>query len=110
MLRPSPERAPAEGPLVAVFAGMHGNEPAGIRALENVFARIRAEGYAYASAGENIAWGHPTPEAVVGAWLASPGHCRNIMNADYRVVGIGYAYDPESEFGHYWTQNFAAGH
>lgn len=60
--------------------------------------------------GENIAAGYQTAEAATAGLMRSPGHCRNIMNGEYRVVGIGYAYDPESEFGHYWTQDFAAGH
>ena len=32
------------------------------------------------------------------------------MNPAFNVIGIGYAYDPMSEFGHYWTQDFAASH
>jgi uncharacterized protein YkwD len=64
-------------------------------------ARIRAEGYSYNSAGENIAWGYPSPEAVVSAWLASPGHCRNIMNGGYAEIGLGRE-------GSFWTQVFGS--
>jgi uncharacterized protein YkwD len=64
-------------------------------------ARIRAEGYSYRSAGENIAWGYPSPEAVVSAWLASPGHCRNIMNSGYSEIGLGRE-------GTFWTQVFGS--
>ena len=60
--------------------------------------------------GENIAAGQTTPEDVVDGWMHSPGHCRNIMNPDYRTIGIGYAYVDGSPYGHYWTQDFAAGH
>ena len=60
--------------------------------------------------GENIAAGSATPEAVVQGWMNSPGHCANIMNPQYRVIGIGYAFDDASTFGHYWTQDFAASH
>ena len=41
---------------------------------------------------ENLAWGteeRGTPAAVVAAWLASPGHRRNILARRLRVVGIG---------------------
>jgi uncharacterized protein YkwD len=31
------------------------------------------------------------------------------MNPDYRVAGMGYAYDRNSQFRHYWTQKFAGG-
>ncbi len=60
--------------------------------------------------GENIAAGQSTPEEVVQGWMESPGHCRNIMNPDYRTIGIGYAEVDGSPFGRYWTQDFAAGH
>ena len=30
--------------------------------------------------GENIAAGQPSPQSVVNAWMASPGHCTNIMS------------------------------
>ena len=60
--------------------------------------------------GENIAAGNATAAEAVEALMNSPGHCRNIMNPDYHVVGYGYAYDPSSSFGNYWTQNFAGSH
>jgi uncharacterized protein YkwD len=60
--------------------------------------------------GENIAAGQPTAADVVEGWMNSPGHCRNIMSPDYHVIGIGYAFVEGSDFGHYWTQDFAAGH
>jgi uncharacterized protein YkwD len=60
--------------------------------------------------GENIAAGSATPEDVVRGWMGSPGHCANIMSPQFRVIGIGYAFDGGSTFGHYWTQNFAASH
>jgi uncharacterized protein YkwD len=50
--------------------------------------------------GENIAWGYTTPEAVVAGWMASPGHCANIMNAQFTETGVGY-YNSS-----YWTQTF----
>ncbi len=60
--------------------------------------------------GENIAAGQSTPEEVVQGWMESPGHCRNIMNPEYRTIGIGYGVVPGSPYGTYWTQDFAAGH
>jgi len=60
--------------------------------------------------GENIAAGQGTAAEAVEGFMNSPGHCRNIMNPDYKVVGLGYAFVPGSDFGHYWTQDFAAGH
>src|SRR4030095_13368283 len=42
--------------------------------------RITAAGYHWSSWGENIAQGYSTEQIVMNAWLASEGHCTNIMN------------------------------
>ncbi|MCP2013123.1 uncharacterized protein YkwD [Deinococcus sp. HSC-46F16] len=68
--------------------------------------RISATGYAWRTIGENIAAGQTTPEQVVAGWLASEGHCRNIMNPSFRELGVGYAQG--GSYGHYWVQNFGA--
>jgi uncharacterized protein YkwD len=52
-------------------------------------ARISAAGFDWSSVGENIATGFQTPTAVVHAWMASTGHCQNILNPAYRYVGTG---------------------
>ncbi len=42
--------------------------------------------------GENLAWGTlslSTPQAIVSAWVASPGHLANILEAQYKDTGIG---------------------
>jgi uncharacterized protein YkwD len=70
------------------------------------WARMEAAGYAWSRAGENIAWGYRTPAAVVAGWLASPGHCRNILAAGFRDLGVGY-YEGASG-GPWWTQDFGA--
>lgn len=62
--------------------------------------RISLAGYTFSWWGENIAWGYSTPTAVVNGWMNSPGHCANIMNANFTEIGVGY-YS-----GHYWTQTF----
>ena len=71
------------------------------------FTRMRAAGYNYRAAGENIAAGRSlaSPEAVVKAWLNSPGHCRVIMNRKYRELGVGRVEGP-GQWSVYWTQNF----
>jgi uncharacterized protein YkwD len=69
--------------------------------------RIRDAGYTGAfPLGENIAGGPSTPDAVVSGWMASPGHCANIMSPGYRALGVGYAHNPASTYRHYWTQSF----
>lgn len=49
---------------------------------------IRASGYAYVYAGENLAKGFRTSEGVVEAWMASPTHKANIMSGNYKDIGI----------------------
>ena len=42
--------------------------------------------------GENLAWGTyelSTPKAIVAAWIASPEHLANILEAQYVETGIG---------------------
>ena len=60
--------------------------------------------------GENIAAGQGSAIEVVEGWMKSPGHCRNIMNPDYHVIGVGYAFVEDSEYRHFWVQNFAGSH
>lgn len=60
--------------------------------------------------GENIAIGYETVEDVMAGWLSSPGHCLNIMNPSFRVLGVGYARAEGSRDGPLWTQNFGGGH
>ena len=62
--------------------------------------RAAAQGY-LTGAGENIANGYPTATAVVLAWMASAGHCRNILGSA-RDIGIG-AFGGGSS---YYTQSF----
>lgn len=65
------------------------------------FQMIKAFGLSFRTAGENIAYGQRTPQAVVNAWMNSSGHRANILNASYTQIGVGYA-----AAGHYWTQMF----
>jgi uncharacterized protein YkwD len=78
----------------------HGSDP---------FARISAAGYAWQAAGENIATGQPTPDAVVASWMASPGHCRMILSPEFRNVGTGEIPAPvtgSSTGPATWAQDF----
>lgn len=69
--------------------------------------RVRGSGYGAGMVGENIAGGVPTAAEVVAGWLASPGHCANIMDARFSEMGLAYAVEPESTLAIYWTQDFA---
>ncbi|MBA5959772.1 CAP domain-containing protein [Pseudomonas lactis] len=68
--------------------------------------RAELAGYIAKNIGENIAAGLDTPRKVVDGWLASPGHCANLMNPQFRELGAAYAMDPKSDAGIYWTGLF----
>ncbi len=65
------------------------------------FQMMKSFGITYRSAGENIARGQATPQAVVNAWMNSKGHRENILNSSFTKIGVGYVAD-----GKYWTQMF----
>lgn len=65
------------------------------------FDMMRSFGISYRTAGENIAKGYQSPEAVVRGWMNSPGHRANILNSSYTHIGVGYVAS-----GNYWTQMF----
>ena len=78
----------------------------------NFASRISAVGYVWRAAGENIATGYSTPRSVVRAWMASAGHCQNILNPTYRNVGTGVTPHPVKGWATgagTWTQDFALG-
>ncbi|MDR0914989.1 MAG: SafA/ExsA family spore coat assembly protein [Oscillospiraceae bacterium] len=65
------------------------------------FDMIKNFALSYRAAGENIAKGQTTPQQVMNAWMNSPGHRANILNASFKEIGVGYVAS-----GHYWTQMF----
>lgn len=70
--------------------------------------RAARAGYEHAAlVGENIAGGAQSPDEVVSGWLASPGHCANLMNEDFVDMGIAFAVNPGSPLGIYWAQELA---
>lgn len=70
--------------------------------------RVQRLGYRWSRVGENIASGQGSPEEAVAGWIASPGHCANLMNPNYTQMGAAYAINQASENRTmYWTQVFA---
>ncbi|KAG2504619.1 hypothetical protein BBI17_009310 [Phytophthora kernoviae] len=69
--------------------------------------RITEAGYNWSAVAENVAAGQVDVEAVMDAWMDSPGHRENILG-DYTMLGASYAYNDNTEYKHYWTQDFGA--
>ncbi|OIK02239.1 sigma-70 family RNA polymerase sigma factor [Streptomyces monashensis] len=65
--------------------------------------RITAAGYHWSAYGENIAKGQSTPQAVMDAWMNSPGHRANILNCAFKELGVGVRRTAD---GPLWTQDF----
>lgn len=69
--------------------------------------RVLRAGYQPRLTGENIAYGPESAEEVVAGWLASPGHCANIMDSRFRDIGVGLATG-RKRGQIYWVQTFGA--
>lgn len=67
------------------------------------FTAAREAGVSYRYAGENIAYGYPTPEQVVAGWMNSEGHRKNILSASFNRIGVG-CYESRGVL--YWSQFF----
>lgn len=93
------------------------NDIAAVRAKESsiLFSHTRPDGsspasllaqygIAYSLAGENLAYGYTAPDTLVSAWMSSPEHRNNILNADFEYTGIGLY--PSSDGKIYCAQFF----
>ena len=71
-------------------------------------ARLRGAGYAAASAGENLAAGQTDFDDTLQAWLASPTHCANLMQPDFRDAGLACVRRPGSRYERFWVVHLGA--
>ena len=69
--------------------------------------RVLRAGYESRLTGENIAFGPESAEEVVAGWLASPGHCANIMDPRFQDIGVGLS-SGRKRGQIYWVQDFGA--
>ena len=74
--------------------------------------RIATAGYSWRVIAENLSAGQPSPESTVQSWMTSPAHRNNMLNPDYREVGVGYSV-PSKEgkrqrYRNYWVVVFGA--
>ncbi len=67
---------------------------------DTIVERMQAIDYSWKAVGENIAHNQKTIGQVIEDWLSSPGHCSNLMSADYTETGI-------AQVNWYWTQVYA---
>ena len=70
--------------------------------------RLRSAGYAAAGAGENLAAGQTDFDDTLQAWMASPTHCANLMQPDFRDVGLACVQRPGSRYERFWVAHLGA--
>ncbi len=68
---------------------------------DSLVSRMRDVNYIWSAVGENLAHNQKTIQQVIQDWLSSPGHCSNLMSADYSQAGIAVV-------DWYWTQVYAS--
>jgi len=76
------------------------------------YDRVKAQGYAnYNSSRENIYVGHPefggNAQGAFTWWWNSKVHHDNMLNPDVSQIGVAYVFDPNSQYGGYYTTVFA---
>jgi uncharacterized YkwD family protein len=65
------------------------------------FDMMNEFGVFFFTAGENLAKGQDSAEIVVKDWMQSEGHRKNILDGNFKYIGIGYVDE-----GNHWTQMF----
>ncbi|MFN7930040.1 MAG: CAP domain-containing protein [Blastocatellia bacterium] len=71
------------------------------------FVRMRAFGYNYNTwMGENIAAGYSDALNTFNQFKNSPPHNENMLNPNYKVMGISRFANPNSTYRYYWTTDF----
>lgn len=71
-------------------------------------SRVTAAGLDWRLIGENVALGGDDVDATVRDWLTSPGHCFNLMNPDYEMIGMACGAPPDGGTDRYWAQVLSA--
>ena len=74
---------------------------------QTLAVRVDATGYQWTILGENIAAGYDTAASTVAAWMASDGHCANMMNEQFQDIALACIPGTAStNYRNYWTLNF----
>lgn len=85
------------------WSGKHSHNRPGGPYFSSIF---RENGFTSGKVGENIGWGYDSPAAVCKAWRESQTHYENIMNPEFKSIGIGVAADCDPSGKLCWVQHF----
>lgn len=65
--------------------------------------RVQRQGYYFSIAGENVATGQTSWEAVFNSWKKSPGHNENLLRDDVSEFGLALVYEPKTSHSTFWA-------
>ncbi len=66
--------------------------------------RVKRVGYQWKNVGENVAYNFDMDKVIPNGWIKSEGHCKNIMNPDFKDLGMSVEFSSENQ--PYYTQVF----
>jgi uncharacterized protein YkwD len=69
----------------------------------NPWDRVKRSGYNAKLAAENVGTGQASFAEVLKGWQDSPGHNKNLLQAEAQHMGIALVQDPKTEFKTFWT-------
>jgi hypothetical protein len=75
-----------------------------INGRRTVGERVHQAGYMWSAVGENVAAGQRTVDHVITSWMNSPGHRQNILNGNYKHIGVGLTQGSNGVY--YWCVVF----
>jgi uncharacterized protein YkwD len=114
--RPAVQELTLAGELIDA-AERHADDMAAHRYLEHLARdgstpsqRVARTGYRSRLTGENIAFAPTSVHEVFDGWMASKGHCENIMDPRFRTTGAAVAISRARGDPHYWVQLLAWPH
>ncbi len=85
------------------WSGKHSHERPNHKSYTSLFIE---NGITTGIAGENLGWYYKTPAEICAAWKDSPEHYENIINPDFKYIGIGISPDPVPGKDLTWVQHF----
>ena len=69
---------------------------------------LTSYGIKWSSCGENLAAGQADGIAAIAAWVESKGHRTTMLNSSFIYLGVGSAFDKNSFYRSYYTQEYFA--
>ncbi|MEY4750348.1 MAG: hypothetical protein RIQ60_2562 [Pseudomonadota bacterium] len=75
---------------------------------QTLLDRLSQANYDYSLAAENIAAGQTSVDSVLASWMASDGHCANLMHPKVREIGLACSRQAGARYVSYWTLTLGA--